>query len=306
MKYQRRKTVPTLRKLVSDGREVSTEDAQSKGSKSRKAGPTTRDHRGQRARRSGGRGEADEGRGTRRQRRSGTTAGRAGWEHPAACRAPRVPADLQRAQNPAPTAGHHRLRPGQGSRTRRRGRFLSGPGAERPEPGRGVGSRAGQWGAHLSSRAASARACAVEEFCVRLEGVLPQVSTIPPGAHSHRHRSRRNHHKPGLGSSRALGSRPSAAGEHAQSPRSRGSAAGERYLRSTGPGPRPRPWRSPLPLALRPALSGARPRPLWTPRPALLEPQLLWPRWRQPRFEDLVSFPGSRSRVPARTGGLRQ
>lgn len=31
MKYQRRKTVPTLRKLVSDGREVSTGDAQSRG-----------------------------------------------------------------------------------------------------------------------------------------------------------------------------------------------------------------------------------------------------------------------------------
>lgn len=159
-------------------------------------GPKGTQGRGEkRTRVAGPGGEDGAGQGRAGQRARG--AGRAGWEHPAACRAPRVPADLQRAQDRAPAAGHRRLRPRQRSRTRRRGRFLSGPGAEGPEPGRGVGSRAGQCGAHLSSRAASARACAVEEFCVRLEGVLPQVSTIPPGAHSHRHRSHRNHRKPG-------------------------------------------------------------------------------------------------------------
>lgn len=213
---------------------------------------------------------------------------------------PRRPSAGPRSRLRPPGSG---LRPGRESRTRRGGRFLSGPGKEGPGPGRAPAVR----GAHLSTRAASARVCAMEEeLCVQLEGVLTQVSTIPPRAHSHRHRSKRNRRKPGVGSSPALGSRPCAAGEHAQSPRSTGSTAGERYLRSTGPGPRPRPCRSPLPLQQRPALSAARPRPLRAPRPAPLESQLLFPRRRQPRFQDLFSFPGSRSRDPARTGGLRQ
>lgn len=152
MKYQRRKTVPTLRKLVSDGREVSTGDAQSRGAnrakQDRQRGTTgAKGHAGaggggKRTRVAGPGGE--DGAERRRAGQPARGAGRASWEHPAACRAPRVPADLQRAQDPAPTAGQRRLRPGQGSRTRRRGRFLSGPGAEGPEPGRGVESRAGQ------------------------------------------------------------------------------------------------------------------------------------------------------------------
>ncbi|MEJ1285204.1 hypothetical protein NN561_016195 [Cricetulus griseus] len=249
------------------------------GSKSRRAGPTPRDHRGQRARWS--RGKANEGRrgrAAKTQRGGGRAghrarcAGGADWEHPAARRAPRVPADLQRAQDPAPTAGS-RLRPGRESRTRRRGRrFLSGPGQEGTRSGsQGREARGAARGdSPLHPRGLRSRLC--------VGGVRRPAGRRPyPGQH---------HPAPGPLTSPSqqpqppqarsqsvrhgvLGSRPSAAaGEHAQSPRSRRSAAGERYLRSTGPGPRPRPWRSPLPLSLRPALSAARPRPLRTPRPA--------------------------------------
>lgn len=135
-----------------------------------------------------------------------------------------------------------RLRPGRQRRTRRGGCFLSGPAGERwTWPGsRGRESR-GQRGAHLSTRAASAGACATEELCVRLVGVLTQVRTIPPRARSHGHRSTRNHRK--AKSRFVTGARlPALSRRRACAVASvQGNPAAERYLRSTGPDPRPRP-----------------------------------------------------------------
>lgn len=185
MKYQRRKTVPTLRKLVSDGREVSTEDAQSKGSKSRKAGPTTRDHRGQRARRSGGQGEANEGRGTRRRRRSGTTAG---WTAGARCGQGRLgaPGCVPRPSRPRrPSAG-----PGPGSDRRpppAEARAGESDQATRPLPvrprgretrtgSRGRKSRGAVRGSPLKPRGLGSRLCG--------GGVLRPAGRRPsPGQH---------------------------------------------------------------------------------------------------------------------------
>lgn len=117
-------------------------------------------------------------------------AARAGREHPPARRAPHVPADLQRAQDPAPTEA----RAPEPDEARRPLPVRPHRG-EGPGPGRGGRESRGQRGAHLSTRAASVGACATEELCVRLEGVLTQVRTIPPRAHSHRHRCTRNHRK---------------------------------------------------------------------------------------------------------------
>lgn len=112
----------------------------------------------------------------------------------------------------------------------------------------GVGSRGrrrGQLGAYLSPGLSSATACWTEELVVLLEKDGPtRVSTIPPRAPSHRHRSNRNHRSREAGSSPPLGYWPETSTEHAQSPRSRGNP-GQPALpainRSPALRPRPRP-----------------------------------------------------------------
>lgn len=112
----------------------------------------------------------------------------------------------------------------------------------------GVGSRGrrrGQLGAYLSSGSASSTACRTEELVVLLEKDGPtRVSTIPPRAPSHRHRSNRNRRNEGAGSSPPLGYWPETASEHAQSPQSRGNPglpALPAINRSSAPRPRPPP-----------------------------------------------------------------
>lgn len=317
MKYQRRKTVLTVRKLVSDGQEVSTGDAQT-----REANRAEQDrHRGT----TGARGHAGAGgkrtrvEGAGRRRRSGAEGGldtgRDVREGPTGSTRLRA-APL--ASPPTFSGPRTRLRPpaagwGQGVRAGpddEAAASCPAPGKRGPEAGRRVGRRAGQrGGTHLSTRAASARACALEEFGVQLEGVLTRVSTIPPRAHSHRHRSNRNHRKPGVSQfvtgCSALGPAPPPA-----SMRSRLGPEGARPASDTcvqqvpargpAPGALPSPSRCVPPSRRRgPAPSGLRVPPPRSPQP-------LCPRRRQPRFQDLLSFPGPRSRVPARTEGLRQ
>lgn len=125
-----------------------------------------------------------------------------------------VPTDLQRARDWAPTrssrvsgrSGRERTRrgrPGEG------GHFLPGPWERATEGGVvGVGSqgRPRQLGAYLSPGSASSTACRTEELVVLLEEDCPtRVSTIPPRAPSHRHRSNRNHRRGEAGSSPPLG-----------------------------------------------------------------------------------------------------
>lgn len=78
--------------------------------------------------------------------------------------------------------------------------------------------------AYLSPGSASSTACRTEELLVLLQEDGPtRVSTIPPRAPSHRHRSNRNHRSRRASSSPPLGYWPSEAREHAQSPQSWGS-----------------------------------------------------------------------------------
>lgn len=125
------KIVLTARKLVSGGQEGSDWGCTVKGSTQRGAGPTSRDHRGQRAR----------GRGWKRMRveRPGGHDGaerRVGWTPRATCGRgqPGAPACAPRPSRPRrPSAGPRtrlRLRPGRRRRARRGGRFLSGPAGE--------------------------------------------------------------------------------------------------------------------------------------------------------------------------------
>ena len=129
------------------------------------------------------------------------------------------------------------------------GRFLPGPWERGREGGvLGVGNPGRRWRqrlAYLSPGSASSAACRTEELVVLLEKDGPtRVSTIPPRAPSHRHRSNRNHRSGGAGSSPPLGYRPTTASEHAQSPQSRG-IPGQPALpainRSPALRPRPRP-----------------------------------------------------------------
>lgn len=135
-----------------------------------------------------------------------------------------------------------RLRPERQSRTRRGGRFLSDPAGEMDlAPVAGAGSRAGS--EELTSQPARPRLAPVRRrSCASgWKASLPRSAPSRPGPTHIAIAAPATTAKPGAGSSRTLGSRPRAAGEHAQSPRSQGCPARERYLRSTGPGPRPRP-----------------------------------------------------------------
>lgn len=163
-------------------------------------------------------------------------AARAGPEHPPARRAPRVPADLQRAQDPALTEA----RAPEPDEARRPLPVRPRRGDE-PGPGRGAGSRAGS--EQLTSQPARPRLAPVQRrSCASgWKASLPRSAPSRPGPAHIAIAAPATTAKPGACSSRTLGSQPRAAGEHAQSPRSQGCPAGERYLRSTGPGPRPRP-----------------------------------------------------------------
>lgn len=140
-------------------------------------------------------------------------------------------------EGPEPASGHKEK---EAASCRARGKEGGrGPGCREPE------RRRTQLEAYLSSGSASSTACWTEELVDLLEKDGPtRVSTIPPRAPSHRHRSNRNHRNGGAGSSPPLGYWPTTASEHAQSPQSRG-IPGKPALpainRSPAPRPRPRP-----------------------------------------------------------------
>lgn len=240
MMCPRRKIVPTARNLVSDSQRGLRLGMHSRGKQPAQSWTDIEGPPGAKGHASAAGSEANEAR--RGQAESGLDTGHDGW------RGPDRSTRLRAAPLASPPTFSGPEPDSDGGRGARAGRGEEA--ASRPAPrGRWTwpGSRGrescGQRGAHLSTRAASAGVCATEELCVRLVGVLTQVRTIPPRGRLTPPPSQHPQppQSPGAGSSLALGSRPRAAGEHAQSPRSRGNPAGDRYLRSTGPGPRPRP-----------------------------------------------------------------
>lgn len=243
MKCQRRKTVLTASKLVSDGQGVIDWECTVEGSNLRRAGPTSRDHRGQRAH-----GREWEPMGVEGPGGDGRAGRRTSWTPGATCGQGRPGSTRLRAApltSPPTFSGPRtrlRLRPERQSRTRRGGRFLSDPAGEMDlAPVAGAGSRAGN--EELTSQPARPRLAPVRRrSCASgWKASLPRSAPSRPGPTHIAIAAPATTAKPGAGSSRTLGSRPRAAGEHAQSPRSQGCPARERYLRSTGPGPRPRP-----------------------------------------------------------------
>lgn len=140
----------------------------------------------------------------------------------------------------------------------------------------------------------------------------PHATPRHPTPDSHRHRSRRDHRtsRESVRPSPALGlpaQRRRRACAVASVPEGAQPASDTCVQQVPARGPAPA-WRSPLPLRLRPALSGreAPPTP-GAPGPAPRGATAAWARAGAPTeiFKIGSSFPGSRSRVPARAGGLR-
>nr|XP_031531913.1 uncharacterized protein LOC116279685 [Vicugna pacos] len=311
------------------GKRSQRRDAQGEGRNRGRGGqqrtrcPQPRDHRGEEPRRRRGRGRGPE-REQRRARREDGAEGDGGSSRTAGgggSGGPPRGAPQGRGARGAPTgqpaprprrpsaAGVGPGRPGdraqeEAASCRARGKEPEGgvAGAGSRDTGRTVrGSPFARFGLLQAWR--------TEEPVVSLEeDGPPRVSTIPPRAPSHRHRGHRNRRGGGAGSSAPLGDRPSAASEHAHSPRSRGSLAGGATCDQQVLAVRPRP----RPLGL-PSLPYAPARALPSPRlgPAPSRPA---PR-PSSRFRaaaptviprDLSALLGSRSQAPARTGDLRQ
>lgn len=222
----------------------------------------------------------------------------------------------RRRGGPSPPRGARHGRPRRPSTGRAPGSEPGRPPPKRrPLPAGPVGKQggrsreaAGAAAGYLSPGSASSPAGRTEERAVPLEEDGPtQGSTIPPRAPSLRHCSHRNHRSGGASSSPPLGDGPSAAGEHAQSPQSRGSPgrpALPAINRSQLQGPAP--GRCPLPRMPRPQGWGP-PSPGPTPRPS--SPASLSTASPTPAPAEISRFVGSLRLpipVPARTGDLRQ
>lgn len=274
MKYQRRKTVLTVEKNWSAmAKRYRPGGMHSRGEQTAQSRTDNEGPPGPK-----GTGEwvkANEGPRARRRRAGWTAAamygGRAGREHPAARRAPRVPADLQAGPGPGSDRGQpaeaRAVRAGPDDEAASCPAAVVVVGGEGPGPGRagsGVARAGGEGLSPLNPRgprlapgrwrrsASSGKASSPRSAPSR-----PGPTPPHPTPDSHRHRSRRDHRtsresvrpSPALGLPAQRRRRACAVAsvpEGAQPP----SDTCVQQVPARGPAPA---WRSPLPLRLRPA-----------------------------------------------------